>query len=336
MRIVNLKQGSPEWLIWRREGVSASDAAVLLCMSTYKTVWRLWAEKSGLAIEADLSANPLVQHGLVFEGVARMKLEKLLQDMLIPFCVESTVNPLLRASLDGLTARGEPVEIKCPSQAVFDDVVAHKAGSEAFKLYYPQVQHQLLVTGAKKGYLAFYCNDQIEVFVISQDELMHERLKRDSVKLFEMVAARKEPVKDPARDLYIPKGSDVTKWVCSAQEFKALDVQVQALTMKLDELKAAQKNARQAMQDMMGDFMHADYCGVMVTRYKASGKVDLERLMAEKNGSFTQADVDAYRRPESWRCRVTLTNDLAPRSFVGDEVVSPVHKALQAMSQPVI
>ncbi|WP_407080697.1 YqaJ viral recombinase family protein [Enterobacter hormaechei] len=46
---------------WRRQGVTATDAAILLNRSPYKTRWRLWAEKTGYAREVDLSLNPLVR-----------------------------------------------------------------------------------------------------------------------------------------------------------------------------------------------------------------------------------------------------------------------------------
>lgn len=53
MKIVDLTQRSPEWLRWRAQGVTASEAAVVLDRSPYKTPWRLWAERTGLARKPD-------------------------------------------------------------------------------------------------------------------------------------------------------------------------------------------------------------------------------------------------------------------------------------------
>ncbi len=64
MKIVNLSQREEDWLDWRRQGVTATDAAILLNRSPYKTRWRLWAEKTGYAREVDLSLNPLVRRGI--------------------------------------------------------------------------------------------------------------------------------------------------------------------------------------------------------------------------------------------------------------------------------
>ncbi len=63
MKIVDLTQGDDAWLAWRKGGITATDAAILLDRSPYKTRWRLWAEKSGFAREVDLSLNPLVRRG---------------------------------------------------------------------------------------------------------------------------------------------------------------------------------------------------------------------------------------------------------------------------------
>lgn len=43
MKIVNLSQRTPAWLAWRAQGVTASEAAVILNRSPYQTPWRLWA-----------------------------------------------------------------------------------------------------------------------------------------------------------------------------------------------------------------------------------------------------------------------------------------------------
>ncbi|HCN6356821.1 TPA: YqaJ viral recombinase family protein, partial [Escherichia coli] len=39
MKIVNLSQREEDWLDWRRQGVTATDAAILLNRSPYKTRW---------------------------------------------------------------------------------------------------------------------------------------------------------------------------------------------------------------------------------------------------------------------------------------------------------
>jgi predicted phage-related endonuclease len=63
MNVINVSQRSPEWRLWRSQGVSASEAAIIMGRSPHKTPWRLWAEKTGLVLEQPLDNNPLIRIG---------------------------------------------------------------------------------------------------------------------------------------------------------------------------------------------------------------------------------------------------------------------------------
>ena len=130
MRIIDLPQQGDQWLKWRQEGVTATDAVILSGRSPYKTVWRLWAEKVGYARPVDLSLNPLVQWGKKMEPVARSAAEDYFNDLLMPALVESKSNPIIRASLDALNSNNEPVELKAPSKKVWEEV--SNQGSSSF------------------------------------------------------------------------------------------------------------------------------------------------------------------------------------------------------------
>lgn len=323
MKYIDLVQGTDVWLTWRKEGITATDAAVLVNQSPYKTEWRLWAEKTGYAVERDLSANPFVRNGIAREPAARAAAEIYFDDLLLPVCVQSSQNALLRASLDGLNKTNEPVELKCPTEATWNEVKALRQASGAFKFYYPQVQHQIKVTGAKRGWLVFYFDGQLEVFCVPRDQALIADIETNAMIFWDKVLKKREPEKDPARDLYIPKGEEIANWLYQAEEYKAFEQDISALQGRLKELQERQQRSRQAMQEMMGEFFHADYCGVMVTRYKQAGKVDYEKLLAEKS-NISAKDIEAYRRESSNRCRITLTNDMAPRQIVDPQVTGPV------------
>lgn len=120
MKIVDLKQRTPAWHAWRNAGITASEALVLMG-SPYKTPWRLWAEKRGLVLPEDLSGNPHVQRGIGQEPIARRRFEDRHGVLLLPICAESTEESILRASFDGLTDDGYPVELEAPTEAKFRD-----------------------------------------------------------------------------------------------------------------------------------------------------------------------------------------------------------------------
>lgn len=325
MKIVNLSQGEEAWLDWRKAGITATDAAILLDQSPYKTRWRLWAEKVGFAREVDLSLNPLVRHGRENEDKARRAYEEAHGDMLLPVCVESSVNSLMRASLDGLDLNNQPVELKCPSDTVWQEVWDLGTQSAAYQLYYVQVQHQLLVTGAQRGTLVFWHAEHgLNEFVITLDKVLLTGLIQAAAQFWQQVLHRNEPDKDPMRDLFIPEGEAVNEWIFAAEQYRLFDEEMQELKARMDVLKAKQGECLETMKGLMGEYHHADYCGVMVTRYYVRGKVNYDKLLAEKAGQVEETDLDKYRGKPSERCRVTVTDSLAPRNIVEAAVLAPL------------
>lgn len=151
MQFVELDQRTDAWFEWRKNGITASESPVIVGLSPYQTPWRLWAEKTGFMERPDLSKNPNVQRGVLLEDAVRERIAQDMCDIIEPACAEWDMDPIFRASFDGLTSSNLPVEIKCPSERVFMDVKVNREASETYKLYYVQVQHQILVADAPKG-----------------------------------------------------------------------------------------------------------------------------------------------------------------------------------------
>lgn len=57
------------WLAVRKQGIGGSDVAAILGLSKYKGAFSLWAEKSGLMEEPDISGKPAVEWGNILEPV---------------------------------------------------------------------------------------------------------------------------------------------------------------------------------------------------------------------------------------------------------------------------
>lgn len=327
MKVVNLEQGSDEWLKWRTEGVTATDAVILLGLSSYKTQWRCWAEKTGFATPVDLSMNPLVRRGRESEDVARRLLESHFDDVLLPLCIESSFDPIIRASLDGLTSNGEPTEIKCPSEKVWNEVCSLGEQSSAFKMYYGQVQHQLLAAGSPKGYLVFYFDDDMRIFEIHADKALLATLYRKAKQFVTLVNNRIEPPKDKKKDLYIPTNEDAISWITHAEQYRFLDAEMQACKQRMKDLDAKMKHHLDGMKAQMGEYYHADYCGVMVTRYSVAGSVDYARMLEEEGAHVTPDLLERYRKPTSDRYRVTVSDSVMPRNIADEETLAPLEQA---------
>lgn len=323
MKIINMNQRDDDWLEWRKAGITATDATILLNRSPYKTRWRLWAEKTNYAREANLSLNPLVRRGVENEDKARQAFESKYNELLLPVCVESVRYPLMRASLDGLTGDGEPTELKCPSESVWKDVCSNGVNSKSYQLYYAQVQHQLLVTEAIKGWLVFWYEGDIREFLITRDEPMLNELLAQAKEFWQYVLKKKEPEKDPERDLYIPTGKQSEQWISAAEEYRVYDAETQELKQRLRELQDKQKSLLGDMMSLMGEYFQADYGGVMVTRYKVAGRVNYKKLL-EISG-VKPDDIEKYRDEADERCRVKVTDSVKPRYIVDEKVLAPLN-----------
>lgn len=324
MKIIDIQQGSEAWLEWRNKGVTATDGVILLDASPYKTVWRLWAEKVGFCKPVDLSMNPLVRRGNELEDVARVALEAHFNDVLLPVCIESSFNPLIRASLDGLTSNNEPVEIKCPSQKVWLEVCAKGTDSDAYKLYYHQVQHQLLAAGSKNGYLAFYFEGDLRVFPVSADKKLLLRLITEVKNFWPKILNREEPPKDVERDLYIPRDDEASQWLHASEAYRSLELVANELKKKLKSIEEQKQPLIDELKSLMGEYLQADFGGLLVTRYKAVGRVNYKQLLAERVND-PNLDLDKYREDAVERCRITVSHDtVLPRYVVEDDVIAPL------------
>ncbi|WP_207188668.1 YqaJ viral recombinase family protein, partial [Thiocystis minor] len=224
MKVVNLSQRSPEWLVWRAQGVTASEAAVIVGRSPYKTIWRLWAEKTGLCEPDDLSNNPFVQRGMALEDDARQGFEQRHNTLLLPICAESERHAALRCSFDGINDDGEPVELKVPAQGTWDDIAIQGTEAKAYQLYWVQVQFQILVANARRGWLVFdpqRAGVPALEFEIQRDAAFLEgTLIPDCLAFHEAVQKKKEPTPDPTRDLFVPVDDERSQWMVLAQQYR--------------------------------------------------------------------------------------------------------------------
>lgn len=154
-----------EWLAERTKGIGGSDAAAVLGMSKYNSPLKVYKAKVE-GITKDLSDNVYIKKGKDLEALIR-------NQYVIPYFAEkgyavrhpqhifvSHKTPWLRANCDGIAVPDEitkqhyteniVVEIKWVSEWG----EANWYGDEYYGVpaeYYAQVQHYMVVTGAKKA-----------------------------------------------------------------------------------------------------------------------------------------------------------------------------------------
>ena len=323
MKTIDLIQRTPEWLTWRAQGISASDVAVVLGLSPYKTPWRLWAEKTGLLLPEDLSGNLFVQRGNALEDAARQDFEERHGTCVLPTCGEADEHPVIRASFDGLDDDGRPVEIKVPSGKTYREILERGVEADAYKLYWPQVQCQILVSGAQAGYLVFYQGPGVrtEFAVARDDDFILGALVPGCLAFWERVVKRQEPERHPGRDLYTPSGEALATWTRLSGAYRKLASDKAGLDAQVRKLKAGMDGIEEDLVALMGDFILAETAGLRVLRYAVAGSIDYRDALSDLVPDLDPVRLEDYRRAPSDRVRITtLKEEQATVPFDGTKV----------------
>jgi putative phage-type endonuclease len=284
MKLVPLAQSTPEWLDWRKAGITASDVSCLFHTNPYKTEWKLWAEKSGLQAEDDIEGNPFVRRGKTFEHMLREHVVNARNVGIMPACAEHGTVPYLRASLDGIDRNRRPWEFKIPSPNNFEEVRKHQLNSEPAKRAHLQVQHQLLVTGASEGYLVFGNIDdsgrvakvtEYILLIIPADPELHQAILEKSLEFMRRLAERDEPPKDPDRDLFAPQsGTDAVRWQEAAAKVLPLLALKADLKVQISAVEKQLESAARPILDVLGSNKAGEFAGLRAIRVDRTGSVD--------------------------------------------------------------
>jgi putative phage-type endonuclease len=195
MRIANkLPQNGAEWLAWRKSGLGASDAPVVMGISPYTSRFELWCEKTGMMERPDFHpmAIKAMARGTLLEPEARECYERK-----VGYKFDVDINVIhdkydfIRASLDGYSRDlNAIVEIKCPGKV---DLLEAKKGKVP-KKYLPQVQLQLLLTNASYcDYFTYDGEDGIIVKVLPDKEYQ-QKLEDEMVKFWELIQTKNPPL----------------------------------------------------------------------------------------------------------------------------------------------
>jgi putative phage-type endonuclease len=147
-----MNQGTNAWLEWRKSGIGSSDAPIIMGVG-YRTPYQLYLEKIGQApLVEDPNKKWIFEKGHKTEREARALLE--IEHGGVEFTaglVQMIDYPYLRASLDGANLEiREGKEFKLVSLKEFNE-------GKCPARYFPQIQHQYMVTNLKKIDIVLCC-----------------------------------------------------------------------------------------------------------------------------------------------------------------------------------
>ena len=321
MKRISLNQRSDEWTTWRNGGVTATDARVLLGLDPEKSPFTLWAEKTGRMERKDLSVIPAVRYGVEHENVARELYNSRYDDLVAPCCAEYDADHRFRASFDGIDLNGNPVEFKCPlpDGNTLADVKANKENSEAYKKYYPQIQHQLLVSDKSFGFLVFFeehpegeDEPRLYVFRIERDEKVIKEILLKGQEFLEHLEKDTPPERREG-DLYTPEGEAAYRWMEAATLYKEIVPEIERLTAQKEALK-------EKLLSIMGAETAANFGGIAVTISQSKGSVDYKAaLKGILQRDLTDEEMATYTKKGSKRALIRIVDE--EKSPILDEKV---------------
>jgi putative phage-type endonuclease len=281
--IVQLTQGSPEWLAYRLAKRNASESAAVLGLSPWTTPYQLWLIKTGRSVQA---ANHAMLRGMELEPAARAAYEEETGLVMQPLVLELGA---YSASLDGMTLGADLIlEIKCPMRGSNSQLWQDVAAGLVPAHYGIQIQHQLMVSEAASAHLWVFDGQRGVLHCIDRDEACMERI-RDGWDAFQPFLDSDTPPPLTGADTLVRSDA---QWVQAAKAYaqakQVADAAAEALEQARTGLVALAAHPRE------------QGAGVSVTRYWKAGNVDYKKVV-ELRG----VDLDSYRGKAREEVRVT-------------------------------
>lgn len=286
MRRVELEQGSKEWLDWRKERLTATDAAALLGVSPYVTPFKCWERKVGQAPEQVVTSAML--RGLRDEPRARKMFIDMYGINMTPCCIESAEYDFLGASLDGISDCGRYI-LEVKSQQLLP---IKTFGVPEFHM--PQMQHQMMCDKKieKCFYVSIWENEIVVIEVLPDLNWRKEYLPKaidfwKGVLLF-------DPPSLSNRDYVDMSGKG--QWNTLAREYREINEQIKSLEDQRCSLK-------KQLITICGENSCTGY-GIKVLKKTIKGRIDYDK--AFEAFQIEEGRLAEFRKPSSSSWMITI------------------------------
>lgn len=287
MKIINVEQGSTQWLSWRKTVITATDCPAILGSSPWSTAYKCWQKKLGLIEEQ--KTNEAMERGKKLEPIIRDRFIKKYGLNMTPLVVESSEHEFLGASLDGLSDCGNYImEIKTGGHNLY--TMAQYGVIPDY--YMHQMQHQLLVTGAQKCFYQVGHEDETKDIVIEvfpnadfvNNFMPQARAFLKCMALSEPPALQDSDYQDMNENLDLEEDLKI---------YKELDEAIKALEEKKD-------HRRKKIINRCGD--QSSICkGIKIMKMSMKGRIAYDEIEEIKN-----VDLDKYRKKSTTVWKILL------------------------------
>lgn len=308
---VSLEQRSPEWLAWRKDGITATEAVIVARGEHFgKTEAELFDEKIGKVIPKNVS-NKYIQRGVLYEdSVLSFFATNRNVSVKHSGCYQNKVLPFLKCSLDGecdLNGKSTDLEVKCLAEKAFTELLEQGTSSEIYRKYWVQIQYQMLVTGYRAAFLccALVDDDGMKKyleFYIQRDE-NYLRTLLSKVITFWLKVATYDPSIEPESAAAEPKTEEVSATTQELQELQALISKKAELENQLKEIQKRIDNRFIHIQEEMNEknVSQMDLGFGTYSKTEAKGSFDYKAFLAKKGVLITPEDENQFRKKSSIR-----------------------------------
>lgn len=327
MKEIHLEQGSVDWLNWRSgksyvdlfgvindalDGprITATAASVCGGDSPFATPHQLWGQMLGLRARNIDENNIMLARGNALEPKARRAYMKYVGAEFEPLCVESTLQPWIAASLDGVDIlRSKGVEIKCP---ISERIHGLALAGEVPSYYYDQIQWQFLASDNQLTEIDFFSYAPKIGFappITVYPDFERQDALLTATRLFRAAVISRVPL----------SGSEFSQ---AASAFLVLNREHKALTAKLEAAKELVKK--------LADGKPVQGGGIMVTVAKSDGRVSWESVAMNLVERFKVTEDELIAIKDSSRGKPTETVSVkeAPDA---DGVLAEIQKQMQCV-----
>lgn len=306
MKEILLEQGTDDWLDWRAgrdykdvDGtvvsglidsgprITATAASVINGNNPFTSPYELWGEMVGTRQRKE--ANYVMERGQMMEPKARAAYCKFVGEEYQPLCLESTQNPWIGASLDGVDLlRTRGVEIKCPLSETTHGMAMNGVVPD---YYYDQIQWQMLASDNQLleiDYFSFAPKIGVAAPIkVLQDLVRQEQLIQKAL-IFRVAVLNKVSL----------AGSEFEQ---AAKTYLLLNRQIKDLEAQLTQAKERIKT--------LADGKPTQGAGVLVTVAETAGRASWEKIANEFaiKGGLTPSDVDTITKQFTSAPKVTIT-----------------------------
>lgn len=283
--ILKLVQGTQEWHQHRAKSRNASETPAVLGVPPWQTPYQLWLLKTG---RAEQKVTAPMQRGTELEPAARAAYELQTGHIMEPLVL---VDGEYSASLDGITLTGDLIlEIKCPYKGAASPLWQSVVAGEVPEYYGWQIEHQMMVSGARLAHLWVFDGSQgILLEIAARTERWQEI--RSAWDQFVKYLESDTPPPLTERDT---KTREDQEWRDAAARYLEAKRQSEVSTAALDEARAA----------LVALVTHPSEsgAGVSVSQFWKRGNVDYKRVAALQG-----VDLEAYRGPSRMETRVVVS-----------------------------